>query len=67
MRFVFLGAFGHAPPAPLPPCRALGQNLLRELPDEVSRLTCLQKLQLPSNLLKRVPVQLAGLSRLEWL
>lgn len=48
-------------------CRELGQNLLKELPLEVSQLQCLKKLGLPSNLLKTVPPQVAGLEVLEWL
>ena len=47
--------------------RSLGQNLLKELPEEISNLVSLKKLMLPSNMLKAAPVQLAGLIGLEWL
>lgn len=55
--------------APVLPCALseLGQNLLKELPLEVSQLQRLKKLGLPSNLLKAVPPQVAGLEVLEWL
>jgi len=47
--------------------RSLGQNLLKELPDEISHLVSLKKLQLTSNLFKMTPVQISGLTNLEWL
>lgn len=47
--------------------RSLNQNLLKELPAEISELTCLKQLQVSSNLLKKAPVQISGLKNLEWL